>query len=53
MVREVMRLLGYGVPWDAAWAMSPARRLAFIVAAGEINGGEFDWRAKRWKEPKQ
>jgi hypothetical protein len=42
----------HGVPWDAAWQLTPTRRLAYLVAAGEIDGGEFDWGAMRWRERK-
>lgn len=45
-----MRLLALGVPWAEAWAMTSTRRLALIVAAGENEGGSFDWDALRWKE---
>lgn len=44
-----MRLVRVGVPWDVAWRMSPARRLACIVIAGELDGGEFDWDRLEWK----
>ena len=32
-----------GVPLDAAMQMSRVRRLAFIVAFGELQGKEFNW----------
>jgi hypothetical protein len=51
VIREVMRLVKLGVPWSEAWAMSPARRWALIVAAGEMDGGRFDWTKRRWIEP--
>ena len=47
-----MRLVKAGVPWADAWAMSRARRWALIVVAGELDGAEFDWGARRWREPK-
>lgn len=28
--------------------MSPARRWGFIVAAGEVDGGEYSWAQRRW-----
>jgi hypothetical protein len=28
--------------------MSKARRLACVVARGELRGGTFDWAARRW-----
>lgn len=30
--------------------MSPARRLAFIVILGELDGGKFDWKRLRWQQ---
>ncbi len=47
-----MRLLQIGVPWSEVWTMSRARKWAFIVAAGEIEGGSYDWNTQRWREPK-
>lgn len=46
-----MRLVKHGVPWAEAWGMSSARRYALIVVGGELDGGEFDWNAQRWREP--
>jgi hypothetical protein len=48
-----MILVKHGVPWDVAWGMSPARRLATLVVSGELDGGEFDWDRLRWKERKK
>jgi hypothetical protein len=39
-----------GVPYEVAAALSPARRLAYVVIAGELDGGEFDWDGLRWRE---
>ena len=38
-----------GVPYDVAARMSPVRRMAFIVAFGELKGHSFDWDHMRWK----
>jgi hypothetical protein len=45
-----LRLVKSGVPWDEVWNMSPTRRLALVVAFGEIDGGEFDWRLMQWRQ---
>ena len=37
-------------PWLDLREASSDRRLAVIVAAGEIDGREFDWDALRWKD---
>jgi hypothetical protein len=39
------------VPFDVAWALGPADFLAYYVAMGELNGGEYDWGRMRWKDP--
>lgn len=57
MLRDGIFLLEKGVPYDAVFGpvrrpLSPTRRLALIVAAGENAGGEFDWDRRRWRERK-
>lgn len=42
-----------GVPYEAVFGpvrgpMSPTRRHAFIIARGELKGGEWDWNAGKW-----
>ena len=46
-----------GMPYEAVFGpltkpLSPSRRYAFVVAHGELTGGEFDWDARppRWKK---
>ena len=50
-------LLDAGVPYEAVFGgvrapMSATRRLAFVVARGEMRGGSFDWDRRRWLERK-
>lgn len=45
----VLRLVSHGVPWDTAWKLTPTKRLAFIVAFGENEGGTFNWRTMAWE----
>jgi hypothetical protein len=40
------------VPFDVAFCLSPEERLAFVVALGRLDGGEFDFTSLRWKERK-
>ena len=47
---EIVDLLSLGVPWDVALGMSPARRLAIMVIAGERKGGKFNWKRMKWEE---
>ncbi len=38
------------MPFDVAFSLLPEDRLAWIVALGTLDGGEFDFAALRWKE---
>jgi hypothetical protein len=38
------------VPFDVAFSLSPEERLAWVVALGTLDGGEFDFVTMRWKE---
>lgn len=42
-----------GVPYDVAMHMSPARRLAFLVNFGELDGGKFDWHSMTMRRDKE
>jgi hypothetical protein len=46
----IFRLLKHGVPWDIIWSLTPTRRLAYLVVAGELDGGVFDWGRMRWEK---
>lgn len=37
---------------EYALKISPARRLAFCVAFGELDGGTFNWHTMQWVEKK-
>ncbi len=50
MLREFLVLARNGVPWDEVCRMTPTRRLASVVAIGEMDGGEFDWSWLCWRE---
>lgn len=39
-----------GVPFDVAFSLPPEDRLAWVVALGQLDGGEFDFAALRWKD---
>jgi hypothetical protein len=43
-------LVKNGVPFDVAFSLSAEERLAFVVALGRLDGGEFDFVAMRWQE---
>jgi hypothetical protein len=38
------------VPFDVAFSLDATERLAFVVALGRLDGGEFDFATMRWKE---
>ena len=38
------------MPFDVAFALDAAERLAFVVAFGELDGGSFDFAARRWRD---
>jgi hypothetical protein len=38
------------VPFDIAFSLDPTDRLAWIVAIGRLDGGEFDFTTLTWKE---
>jgi len=46
----VVYLVKNGVPLNRAMKMSPARRLAHIVALGEIEGRAFNWNKLEWEK---
>ncbi len=37
-----------GVPFDVAFSLSPAMRLAMVVGVGTLRGGRFDWETMAW-----
>lgn len=46
-------LLSKGVPWEAIFGpvvktMSATQRYAFVIASGELLGGEWDWNTGKW-----
>jgi hypothetical protein len=38
------------VPFDVAFSLEWEERLAFVVALGRLDGGEFDFSTLSWKE---
>ncbi|HTR17158.1 MAG TPA: hypothetical protein VMI52_09015 [Acetobacteraceae bacterium] len=45
---DCLYLVRNGVPFDVAFALEPEERLAWVVAFGSLDGGTFDWQARRW-----
>ncbi len=38
------------MPFDVAFSLDPADRLAWVIALGRLDGGEFDLSTMSWKE---
>jgi hypothetical protein len=49
-LRDALYLVSKGVPYGKAMRMSPARRLAYVVIFGELEGGKWDQARGRWEE---
>jgi hypothetical protein len=47
---DCLYLCRNGVPFDVAFSLEPDDRLAFVVALGRLDGGEFDFSTLTWKE---
>ncbi|WP_211248665.1 hypothetical protein [Acidocella facilis] len=45
-----MYLVRCGVPFEIAFGLDEAERLAFIVTMGTLEGHRFDWTALRWRD---
>jgi len=41
-------LVGCGVPYEIAFGLDEAERIAHIVSFGTLAGMSFDWRHLRW-----
>ncbi|WP_298291417.1 hypothetical protein [Thiomonas sp.] len=44
-------LAARGVPWDVATSLPPAELMGYCVAAGELEGGRFNWSTLEWESP--
>lgn len=47
---DCLYLVGCGVPFDVAFSLSPAERLAFTVIFGTLAGRRFDWSRLAWED---
>ena len=39
------------MPFDVAFSLEPEERLDWVVALGTLDGREYDWTTRRWKQP--
>ena len=51
-LRDALALVKNGIPYDKAMKLSPARRLAFCIIFGELDGGKWNWDRMGWDDPK-
>jgi hypothetical protein len=52
LLKQIAGLVSQGVPYETVLAMSPARRMAWLIALGEARGGNFNWQRMEWERPK-
>jgi len=45
-----MFLVKNNVPFDVAFSLGPAEKIAYCVAMGEIEGNSFDWETMSWRK---
>jgi hypothetical protein len=38
------------VPYDVAFELDEAERMAYVVVLGRLSGLQFDWRQLRWDD---
>ncbi len=38
------------MPFDVAFSLPPEDRLAWVIALGRLDGGEFDFPSMTWKD---
>jgi hypothetical protein len=50
-LRQMVILLQNGVPYDVIMKMSDVRRVAMVVAIGELKGGRYNWETSAWEKP--
>jgi hypothetical protein len=43
-------LVSRGVPYDIAFGLDDAERMAHVVTFGRLDGYLFDWKKLRWSE---
>ncbi len=47
-LRQRLGLVQSNVPYDVAFSLTPAQRLAYTVILGQLQGGRFDWSRMAW-----
>jgi hypothetical protein len=47
---DCLYLVQRGVPYDVAFGLDHAERMAYVVVFGTLEGNRFDWQHMRWNE---
>ena len=47
-LRDCLYLVSKGVPFDVAFSLDEAQRLAWVVILGEFDGPVYDWSSGTW-----
>jgi hypothetical protein len=47
---DCLYLIKNGVPFDVAFSLPACDRLLWIVALGELDGFEYDWSRRQWRQ---
>ncbi len=47
---DCLYLVSCGVPFEVAFGLDDAERIAFVVTMGQLGGLAFDWRRLQWKD---
>lgn len=50
-MRECLALVKHGVPFDIAFSLSNAERVAWLIICGEIDGYRFNWSTGKFEMP--
>jgi hypothetical protein len=51
-MRECVQLVKHGFPFDVAFSVPNDLRVAWLIIAGECDGGEFDWASGNFRRRK-
>jgi hypothetical protein len=47
---DCLYLVNFGVPYDVAFGLDEAERMAYVVACGTLGDLSFNWHKLRWDD---
>lgn len=47
---DCLYLVTRGVPYDVAFGLEAAERMAYVVVVGTLAGLKFDWQSLQWSD---